>query len=260
VKRFLKSLAGRAVHLTGLHRKLLADTGVIVAFHRVDDRVAGDALSLSVDAFDRFCRFFKRYYDVISLSDFLTRLEGGIDVAGSLAITFDDGYLDNYENAAPILEKYALPATFFITSDFIETDTVAWWDAEISPPLPWMRWEHVRTLADSGFEIGGHTRTHANLGEISGDAAMKEISGGREVLEEKLGRPVDLFAYPYGRVDALAEENRDLVREAGFRCCVSCHGGTVTNRSNPFRLHRVPINGWFADPYQFGLEVVLSRA
>jgi peptidoglycan/xylan/chitin deacetylase (PgdA/CDA1 family) len=260
VKKLLKSLAGRGLHHSGLHRRALRETGVIVAFHRVDDRVAGDALSVGVDAFDRFCQFFRRHYDVISLGDLVTRLERGVDVAGSLAITFDDGYLDNYENAAPILRRLDLPATFFVTSDFIETETVAWWDAEISPPPPWMNWKQVRALADWGFEIGGHTRTHANLGEISGDAATKEIAGGRSILEKKLDRDVDLFAYPYGRVDAMAEENRDFVREAAFRCCVSCHGGLVTNRSDPFRLHRVPINGWFADPYQFGLEVVLSRA
>ncbi len=260
MKKILKSLAGRALHITGVHRKLLSDTGVIVAFHRVDDDNAGDALTVSVDAFERFCRFFKRHYDVISLGDLVTRLERGQSVAGSLAITFDDGYLDNFENAAPVLRKLELPATFFIVSDYMQTQTVAWWDAQISPPPPWMNWDQVRTLARWGFEIGGHTRTHANLGEIAGDAALKEIAGGRAMLEEKLDRVVDLFAYPYGRVDALAEENRDAVRDAGFRCCVSCHGGTITSRSNPFRLQRVPINGWFGDPYQFGLEVVLNRA
>ena len=260
MKKLLKSLGGRALHVTRLHRKLLKDTGVIVAFHRVDDRNAGDALTVSVDAFERFCRFFKRYYDVIPLGDLVTRLERGTSVAGCLAITFDDGYLDNYENAAPILRELGLPATFFIVSDYMQTDTVAWWDAQISPPPPWMSWDQVRALADWGFEIGGHTRTHANLGEISGDAAMKEIAGGRSILEERIERVVDLFAYPYGRVDALAEDNRDVVRKAGFRCCVSCHGGAITNRSDPFRLHRVPINGWFEDPHQFGLEVVLNRA
>ena len=81
MKKTLKSLAGRALHVTGLHRKLLNDTGVIVAFHRVDDRNAGDALTVSVDAFESFCRFFKRHYDVISLGDFVTRLEHGMGVA-----------------------------------------------------------------------------------------------------------------------------------------------------------------------------------
>ena len=52
MKKLLKSIAGRALHLTGLHRRLLNDTGVIVAFHRVDDRVAGDALTVSVEAFN----------------------------------------------------------------------------------------------------------------------------------------------------------------------------------------------------------------
>ncbi len=96
MKKLLKSLAGRALHVTGLHRVALKDTGVIVAFHRVDDRNAGDALTVSVEAFERFCHFFKRYYEVIPLGDLVTRLERVRSVEGSLVITFDDGFRDFY--------------------------------------------------------------------------------------------------------------------------------------------------------------------
>ncbi len=259
MKKALKALAGRAVFAAGMHRHLLGDRGIIVAFHRVNDQTAGDALTVSCRSFARFCAFFKRHYEVLPLGEMVARIDRGESIGGSLAITFDDGYLDNYTVAAPILRHHALPATFFITSQFIGTQTVPCWDADVTPPPRWMSWDQVRALAAQGFTIGGHTRSHANLGEVAGDTARKEIRGGREEIEAELGTAIDLFAYPFGRPDALAEDNRDLVREAGFRCCVSCHGGTVTSRTDPFRLYRVPINDWFADPHQFGLETALSR-
>ncbi len=256
----LRGAAGRLLFAAGGHRPLLRETGTIVAFHRVNDRTAGDALSVSTAAFEAFCRFFRRHFDVIPLGELVGRLEERRPLAGCLSITFDDGYLDNYECAAPVLRALGLPATFFVVSQFIGTDAVAWWDAKLSPPPAWMSWEQVRELRRQGFEIGAHTRTHADLGVLVGDAARKEIAGGREELEAQLGGSVDLFAYPYGRPNAMAEENRALVREAGFRCCVSCHGGLVTPRSHPFRLPRVPVNGWFGGPGQLGLEVALGRA
>lgn len=256
----LKGAAGQLLFGAGSHRPLLRETGVIVAFHRVNDETAGDALSVSPRDFEIFCRFFRRHFDVIPLGELVGRLEARRPLAGCLSITFDDGYVDNYECAAPVLRDLGLPATFFVVSQFIGTRAVAWWDAELASPPAWMSWEQVRELHAAGFEIGAHTRTHADLGAVVGDTARKEIAGGREELEARLGAPVDLFAYPYGRPNAMAEENRFLVREAGFRCCVSCHGGLATSRTDPFRLPRIPINGWFASPGQLGLEVLLGRA
>ena len=259
-KRRVKSLAGRALFDTRLHRALPGRPGTVVAFHRVNDETAGDAISFGVGDFERICRFFRRHFDVIPLGEMVTRLEQGRSLAGALSITFDDGYADNYECAAPILRDLGLPATFFVVSQFMGTDTVAWWDSGLEPAPRWMSWEQVRSLHRQGFEIGAHTRTHANLGEVAEDVALKEIMGGRGELEAELGAPVDLFAYPYGRRNAMAERSRDIVRQAGFRCCVSCHGGLVPSGTDPFWMQRVPINGWFRDPYQFGLETALRLA
>ena len=260
MKRRVKAVVGRLLCEAGLHRSALRNTATIVAFHRVDDALAGDDLTVSCRDFERFCRFFKRHYEVLSLKELTARLESREGVGGTLAITFDDGYRDNFINAAPILKGLDLPATFFITSRFMGTDHVAWWDAEEGAAPPWMSWDEVRLLADQGFEIGGHTRHHADLGEISGDAAWKEIRGCREDLERMLERPVETFAYPYGRRDALTEDNRDLVRRAGFNVCVSCYGGLNRPGANPLRLLRTPINHWFGSPGQFAFENCLEAA
>ena len=74
-------------------------------------------------------------------------------MGGSLSITFDDGYLDNYEIAAPILREVGLSATFFVTTNFIGSEFVPFWDSDLPQQPGWMSWKQVRELADHGFEI-----------------------------------------------------------------------------------------------------------
>ena len=258
VGRRVKSIAGRSLTALGLHRSLLGDRGVVVAFHRVTDAYQ-DSLTCSVNDFESFCAFFRQYFAVIPLAEMVDRLERGQPLSGTLAVTFDDGYRDNYQFAAPVLRAYGLPATFFVVSDFIESDTVASWDRECIPPPPWMSWEEVRGLHAQGFEIGGHTRTHANLGEVAGAKAEWEIASCRRELENRLGTTVRLFAYPYGRAENMTDANRELVRAAGFRCCASCYGGTNPRGSDAFRLRRIPISSWFSTPSQLAFEMAFGR-
>lgn len=258
-RRKVKSIAGKWLAVLGLHRRFLGDRGLAVAFHRVSDDYQ-DGLTCSVKDFESFCRFVRRHFDVISLGQMVKRLESGRTLSGTLALTFDDGYRDNYESAAPILRSLGLPATFFVVSDFIDSYIVARWDRNCALPPRWMTWAQVRRLHEEGYEIGAHTRTHANLGEVSGARAEWEISGSRREIEARLGAPVELFAYPYGGVENLTESNRQLVREAGFRCCASCHGGSVLPRSDSFQLCRIPISPWFLTPGQFAFEAALGLA
>src|ERR1043165_3838593 len=109
VRRTAEAVLGRGLVSFRLHRLCAGERGIVVAFHRVNDTIPEDGLTRSSRNFERFCRFFKANYDVVSLGDFVDRLERGASLNGALAITFDDGYLDNYEVAAPILRKLALP-------------------------------------------------------------------------------------------------------------------------------------------------------
>jgi len=260
MKRSLKSLLGRIVFESRLSAILLRNAAVIVAFHRIHDSAGSDGLSISVGMFERYCRFFMRHFRVISLRDLVHRLERGRELSRDLAITFDDGYRDNFENAAPVLEKLSLPATFFVVTQWIGTDVVPWWDRAQGVRHPWMTWDHVRSLYRKGFDIGAHSRTHVDLGRVSGAEARKEILGARLELQRQLDAPVELFAYPYGGPNHLADANRDLVKAAGFRCCCSCFGGINATGTNPFHLGRVPISPWYASPQQFGLEVALGMS
>jgi len=257
LKKFIKSIVGAILVRTGLHKVFLKDRAIVVAFHRVNDQY-NDGLTYDPRKFELFCRFARRYYEVVSLSDIVQRLESNQSVGGLLAITFDDGYEDNFSIAAPVLSNLELPATFFIASEFIGSSIVPWWDEPLDPSPKWMNWEQVQSLVSSGFEIGGHTSSHADLGEISGEHATQEIEDGRKILEDHINVAVDLFAYPYGRPENITDDNRRLVEKAGFRCCVSCHGGTIGSGNDPFRLSRVPISSWYSSPSQFAFETIFG--
>ena len=260
MKGSIKSLLGRIVYESRLTAILLRNAAVIVAFHRVQDTAGSDGLTIGVAMFERYCRFFRRHFRVVSLRDLLHRLERGLALDRDLAITFDDGYRDNFENAVPVLEKLSLPATFFVVSQWIGTDVVPWWDRAQGARHPWMTWDQVRSLHRKGFDVGAHTRTHVDLGQVSEAEAREEVVGARLELEGQLAAPVELFAYPYGGRNHLADANRNLVKAAGFRCCCSCFGGVNAVGTDPFHLGRIPISPWYASPHQFGLELALGMS
>ena len=123
------------------------------------------------------------------------------------------------------------------------TDQTFAWDAGL-PRMPNLAWDDVREMARLGFEVGSHTVSHPNLGEVDRDRAWEELTTSRAVLEGELGRPVRWFAYPFGGPNDLRPEFVPLIREAGYEGAVSAIGGRSgrawTTASCPAR--RCPIS------------------
>jgi peptidoglycan/xylan/chitin deacetylase (PgdA/CDA1 family) len=257
--RHSKAVAGWIIFRTRLYRLLRRNEAVIVVFHRVNDTDRNDPLTYSTRKFEDFVRFFGRFFEVIPLSELLRRLETGVGLAACLVITFDDGYQGNATIAAPILARYGQRACFFVTTSFIGTNFVPWWDAERKIMTRWMSWDHVRSLRASGHEVGSHTETHADLGQSTADEARREIGGGIARLDTELGEHSGLFAYPFGGKENMSEENQSVLKELGLRCSLSAYGGTVRPDDDPLRLKRTTISEWFLTPYHFGFELVAGR-
>ena len=261
VKKTIKSMLGGLGGMTGVYERNFRTKMTIVAFHRVNDTMPGDGLTCSSAKFEAFCKFFRRYFRVVPFAEQVAACNSGANMGGTLSITFDDGYLDNFEVAAPILKKYQLPATFFITTGFVDSANVAHWDKDLSSNPGWMTWDHVRQLAAQGFDIGCHTDTHINMGLCDAQTIHSELLISKQKLQQELGRSINLFAYPYGGPDEINESAIDIVRKAGFVSCVSCYGGTNgAAGADPFHLRRIGIANWYATPHQFGLELMLGRA
>jgi hypothetical protein len=260
VAKRIKGVSGRAAGFAGVFARAFRSKMIIVAFHRINDDLPEDGLTSSSAKFATFCEFFRTHFKVIPLSQQVAGCGAANDMGGTLSITFDDGYRDNAEVAAPILRKLGLPATFFITTGFIGTRTVAPWDLDLVRPPGWMDWDQVRSLASQGFEIGCHTDSHLDLGTADEQTARAELEVSKRKLNEQLGRPVRLFAYPFGGRKNITERSRELVREAGFVCCASCCGGANVPTADPFDLNRITIGQGFVTPEQFGFDLLIGRA
>lgn len=259
MKRYLKTLLGRIAYHSGLYKLFLQNKAVIVLFHRVDDHLKGNPISCTSDEFRAYCRFFRKYFRVVSLGELLQTVASGGDLSGLLVITFDDGYKDNYELAAKELVRLGLPACFFLVTNFISSDLIPSWDAKRSIRTRWMTWDDVRALHAQGFEIGAHTMNHVDLSAVSTEDAISEITGSKERLERELEEAVVYFSYPYGRAPQITKESREAVRQAGYKCCLSAYGGAVERQTDPFYMKRTVISQWYISPSQFGFEIMFDE-
>lgn len=258
-KHPIKRAAARTATRLGLHERVWRDRALIVAFHNVNDGPV-TPISIQIEAFKRAIDWLAEQFTVVRLDELLCRLEQGRPIGGCCVVTFDDGYKDNAEVAAPILLERGVPATFFIASGLVGTTTQTSWDIEHGVRSEWMSWEDVRALQRAGFTIGGHTIHHANLGELSPDEARDEVLGGLDRIEANTGERPDVFAYPYGRRNAITDTNRAVIASLGLRCCLSCYGGVVRPTDDPMLLCRTAYSPWFASPEQFGFDLLRVAA
>jgi peptidoglycan/xylan/chitin deacetylase (PgdA/CDA1 family) len=213
----------------------------VLAYHQVKEP-ADDCSTVSPAAFTEQMRHLKRHYDVVSLSDGVAAVTAGGPARRLVAITFDDGYRDNATIAAPILRSLGLPACFFVSTDMIGSAVPFPHDvAQRRPPQEHMSWDDVRQLAANGFEIGSHTCSHADMGTVTLVQSRDELRGSRERLEHELGRPVSLFAFPYGhrtnvRPDTLAEAARE------YDVCCLAEGGHNLAPADARTIRRIVVS------------------
>ena len=138
----------------------------------------------------------------------------------TLAVTFDDAYRSVIELAEPILRDLQIPGTVFVPTAFPGTGQPMmwpgidhWFGGPYEDELMPMSWEELGRLADDGWEIGSHTRTHPRLPQIGQAALQEELASSRAECEARLSSPCTSLAYPFGDHDATVVE---AARKAGY--------------------------------------------
>jgi peptidoglycan/xylan/chitin deacetylase (PgdA/CDA1 family) len=165
-----------------------------------------------------------------------------------VAVTFDDGYLDNYENAVPILLRHKIPGAFFISTGIVGTTKGFAHDiAKLGKALPNMSWEQIKHMKQLGFTIGSHTVNHVNCAKDDAEKVKQEIVESKQTLENKLGLKEEvIFAYPFGKKEDMNKEILEFVRETGYVGCTSAYGGHNGNEFDPFNILRGGIDSNFS--------------
>jgi peptidoglycan/xylan/chitin deacetylase (PgdA/CDA1 family) len=162
----------------------------------------------------------------------------------SVAVTFDDAFCSVPEHAAPILAELGLVGTVFVPTAFASGNgpmawpgTDRWLGGRYEGELAGMTWDELGNLAEAGWEIGSHTRTHPRLSQLGDTQLDEELAGSREDCERELGRPCPTLAYPYGDHD-------QRVVEAAERAGYAAAGTLPPTRlfgSGPLRFPRVGV-------------------
>jgi peptidoglycan/xylan/chitin deacetylase (PgdA/CDA1 family) len=286
---------------------------LVLMYHQIAE--VGDdpsGLAVSPKNFAAQLSVLKERCEVVPLREIQLRSESR-SKRTRVAITFDDGYADNGEVGAPILEAAGLPASFFITGIALDGQGEFWWDSlehllldlsdqsapqdpfevvidgqrlrvdlrtlearmrahkalnrrlrirrpeEIVPVIDALA-EHVGSEAPTcerhrlagpdgvlalsripGMTIGSHTMRHALLPVLAPEARSNELAESRRLLADAIGRPVLEFAFPYGGEDAFDRASEVAVRDAGYLLACRAVFGTVTSRTDPFKIPRAQV-------------------
>ena len=185
-------------------------------------------------------RFLKEHYRVISLDEFIQ----GKYSPGSIILTFDDGYQDNFLFAYPILQKFNFPATIFLTVEYIDSERILPHDRKDLPSAnKLLTWEEIKEMRKGGIGFGSHGLSHRRLSLLKTPEIKREVEESKKRIEEVLKEKVYHFSYPYGTQEEISEEIKEIIQKAGYLSALTSLYGENTNPSHPFLLKRIGIEG-----------------
>ncbi len=286
LKRRLRSVIEVAAACTGILERFergAHDGLTVLTYHRVlpASECANypfSSLAMPVDAFRAQMERISKQFEAVTVSEGVRRVaEGRFGSRPLVAVTFDDGYVDNAVSAAPILDELGLRATFFLVFDFVADARPLWFDAAASvlagstdftaaierlksmEPAArdlaitdlWsgagtmarrdctpMSKEQVIALVRAGHEIGSHTLSHPILTRLDDEALELEVKHSKSGLERWTGTSIDGFCYPNGDHD---ERVRERVRAAGYRWACSTIPGRNRAPLELFDVRRIDV-------------------
>ena len=258
---------------------------MILRYHSVRQQISdlhpyiSDGITHTAAAFREQMKYLANECNVISLDEVAACLSSqGRMPERAVAITFDDGFRDNYEVAAPILEDCGLRATFYVSTSSLEGRPLwivrlRYWSVAGQKPREeflkasrlcasssecrreaflatldaantvqdnfTMSWEQAKELVDRGHIIGSHTVNHPNLTRIADKELACETENSKSILEQRLGVAIHHFSHPNPILEPHWNNNTELAcNKAGYFTAVTSTAGFVTKGSNPFALPR----------------------
>lgn len=179
-------------------------------------------------------------YTALTVSQLVDMRAGGKPLPERpVLLTFDDGLADFYTGALPLLKQYSVAATLYITTDYVGK-TSRWLAAEGEGERPMLSWEQISEIDACGVECGAHTRTHPQLDVLDLKKAREEILGSKDVLEQRLGKPVTSFAYPHGYHSPAIKR---LVRQSGLASACAVKHAMSSPSDDVTALARIIVSG-----------------
>jgi len=189
-------------------------SGLVLMFHGIDPGDGRfDNLSAGERAYTVSLEKFREYLRLIEASSYTitSPSESQQPRAGELWLTFDDGWSSDFDVVFPILQNRGYQATFFITTDWIESKGHLDRDA-------------LRTMRETGMLIGSHGHSHAMLGTLNDTEQKYEMTESRRILKKYLGEDITTISLPGGNRNG---QTFDIARESGYRSVFTSRPGEI---------------------------------
>ncbi len=249
----------------------------VLMYHHVNQH-KGDMVTVAPEVFEKQMLYLsKAGYRTLKADELFSFIHGDLSLnKRAVMITFDDGWLDNYVHAFPVLRKYNLNATIFIATDWIngETDKVLRKDLHIPKHRESKRlidqgqghkvvlnWKLIREISESGLvEFYSHTKSHRSCDELSETELWEELEGSKYVLEEKIGRPCQYLCWPYGKYNNTAV---NIAKKIGYKAVFTTAHGTAKRGDDALAIKRIVVKDnitWFKKRILIYTNTVLSAS
>lgn len=300
----IKQAAKSAILNLGISRlaqSVIRPSVVLLRYHSVREKpeeldpYISVGITHSAAVFRRQMEYVSSTCTPVTLDDLPAFVDGSRAIPKrAVIVTFDDGFRDNYEIAAPILEKCGLRGVFYLPTSAIEGRPLwivrlRYWRIKASQTREQflaasrmcassiepereqflaglkhtqsvsdnftMTWAQARELVKRGHAIGSHTVNHPNLTKIPGAELKEELQSSKKVLESNLGSPVHHFSYPNPILEPHWDETTiEACRLAEYQTAVTSTDGRVTAGTNAFAVPRLHIDGAFSQ-FTWDLEM-----
>ncbi len=212
----------------------------ILMYHNINDEYENHNKNVEMSSQDFISQMtaLKDYgYTTIFFEDYINYLTYGTELPPKpILVTFDDGYLNNYTVAYPILKQLGMKATIFIVTGRMGVDGVV--------TYPHFTWEQAKIMENSGvIDIQSHTNYHGELINLSKNDVILELRKSKYLIEKNLNKKVIALAYPYGFSNQVV---RNEARIAGYSVCVEINDKVPkvnSSTTDPFKLCRITAHG-----------------
>ncbi len=231
----------------------------VLMYHHVNPH-KDDMVTVTPEVFERQMHYLhKSGYGTLTVDELISYIAGEKALKQkAVVVTFDDGWLDNYIYAFPILKRYNIKACIFIVTDWVGNS-----GQDLPPAVPTHRdskslikngraadvilsWDHIREMRDSGLvEFYAHTKTHPRCTDLPENELLYEMREPKQAIENHLAGPCPYLCWPYGRHN---DATVKAARAAGYKALFTTTPGVVCPGSDPFAIKRIVVKdrvGWF---------------
>lgn len=265
-----------------VRNRINRNTFTILVYHSFS-KEKDDKPGVGINNFEQHIKYMRKNYHIDSLRNIIDSLKTGKRIKyNTIAITIDDGYLDNFKVAYPIIKKYGVPVTIFIATGYIENEEprhsngqkdslVAeindlerckrdFYDSDVirMGGRKMMKWSQVIELAKNGIEIGSHTVYHPILTKVPVEAARREIEISKKEIEERVKKRVRFFAFPNGLKGDFNNELCKIIEEVGYDAAFVVDWGLNHSDADIFKCKRIPMDNFSVPKLAMKISLIMS--